>query len=121
MTTYIIKRREFSEKALRRLGNGNVWVPVAKTKVRPPLTEREFHQWLWDLVEKEGVYHIIRNQERGESAGFKPVCLCELAKDGIFIERSYSRIKASPRFKANRQPYFKNVPSRSRFRRVMRQ
>jgi len=120
MTTYIIKKREFSEKALRRLGNGNVWKPVAKTKVRPPQTEREFHQWLLDLVEKEGVYHIIRNQEKGESAGFKPVCLCEITEDRIFIHRGYSRIKSNPGFKSDRQAYFKNVPSRSPFRRKIR-
>jgi hypothetical protein len=121
MTTYIVKRREFSEKALRRMGNGFVWVPVAKTKIRPPQTEREFHQWLWDLVEKEGTYHIIRNQEKGESAGFKPVVLCDITKDRIFIHRGYSRIKSNPGFRSDRQAYFKNVPSHSRFREAMRQ
>jgi len=40
MTTYVIKKQMFSEKALRRMGNGNVWKPVVKTKVRPPTDEQ---------------------------------------------------------------------------------
>jgi len=123
MTTYIIKKREFSEKALRRLGNGNVWKPVAKTKVRPPTDERGFHDWLWMLVSEfgAGTYHVIRTHSKGESRGFKPVCLCEINQKAIFIHRSYSRIKSTPGFSTQHQAYFKNVPSRSPFRRKIRQ
>jgi len=121
MTTYVIKKQMFSEKALRRMGNGNVWKPVVKTKVRPPTDECGFHDWLWMLISKygEGVYHIIRNQEKGETAGFKPVCLCNINKNSIIIERGYSQIKSHPGFSARRQAYFKNVWNRSRFGRQL--
>jgi len=123
MATYIIKKQMFSEKALRRMGNGNIWKPVAKTKVRPPTGEREFHEWLWFLVQRfgEGTYHVIRSHSKGESRGFKPVCLCDINQKGILIHRSYGRIKSHPGFSASRQAYFKNVPSYSRFRKAMRQ
>jgi len=117
MTTYVITKKTFSEKALRKLGHGFVWKPVTKTKVRPPTDERGFHDWLWMLVSDfgNGTYHIVRNQEKGESAGFKPICLCSIDENSIFIERGYNQIKSHPYFGARRQAYFKNVRDHSRF------
>ena len=116
-TTYIIKKQEFSEKAYRRMGNGNVWIPITKTKNRSPTDEKGFHEWLLSLVGNygPGTYHIIRTHSTGESRGFKPVCLCDIDKERIFIRRGYTSIKSNPGFGPTRQAFFKNVPSRRRF------
>ena len=121
MVTYVIKKKEFSERALRRLGHGFVWKPVAKTRMRPPVDERGFHDWLWVLVSEfgAGTYHVVRTQVKGESVGFKSVCLCSISENSISIERSYSQIKSHPHFGARRQAYFKNVRTRSRFGRQL--
>ena len=117
MATYIIKKQYHSDAALRRMGNGNIWKPIVTTHLRPPVDEAGFHDWLWNLVCAfgEGKYHIIRSHAKGESRGFKGVCLCYIDSVDISIERSYGQIKSHPGFSARRQAYFKRMAPRRRF------
>ena len=109
MVTYIIKKQYQSNKALKRMGNENIWKPIVTTKLRPPIDELGFHSWLWNFVSSYGAgkYHIIRTHAKGEKRGFKNVCLCFINSTDISIERRYGQIKSHPGFGPRRQAYFK--------------
>jgi len=116
-TKYIIRKQMQSDKALRIMGNGNIWKPVVSTSSRPPTDEHGFHEWLWSLVQiyGPGKYSIIRSHSKGEKRGYKKMCICSITSTDLEIERSYSGIKSHPGFKANQQAFFKRISTRRRF------
>jgi hypothetical protein len=116
-STYIIYRKEYSEKAAKVYGNGYTWKPVAKTKLRPPSDEGGFHQWLWDLVKEKGPgdYRIVRTAAEGERRGFHGVWLGSIDDHQLTTDRRYSMYKGIPSLPHSRDLYFKSATQRTRF------
>jgi len=120
--TYIIYRKEYSEKAMRIYGRGWTWVPVAKSKLRPPSDERGFHLWLWDLIKDKGAgdYRISRTATDGERRGFHPVWLGSIDESRLTTERRYTQFKGVPSLPPSRDLFFKRSKGRSRFSKYRR-
>jgi hypothetical protein len=116
-STYIIYRKEYSEKAARVYGNGYTWVPVTKTKLRPPSDERGFHQWLLELIREKGLgdYRIVRTAALGERRGFHGVWMGSIDEYNLTTDRRYSMYKGIPSLPPSRDLYFKAVTQRTRF------
>jgi hypothetical protein len=116
-STYIIYRKEYSEKAMRTYGLGWTWVPVAKTKLRPPSDDRGFHLWLWGLIKNEGPgdYRIVRTAALGERRGFHGVWMGSIDEYNLTTDRRYSMYKGIPSLPPSRDLYFKAVTQRTRF------
>jgi len=115
--TYIIYRKEYSEKAMKFYGNGWTWIPVAKTKLRPPSDEIGFHLWLWDLIKDKGPgdYRISRTATDGERKGFHPVWLGSIDQLHLTTDRRYTQFKGIPSLPPSRDLYFKRPRGRTRF------
>lgn len=123
--TFIISKKDYSEKAGRIYGNPIVWPTIMKTRQRPPSDEEGFRLWLWNLVRAEpkggpGFYKIVRTQVRGESRGWHPICLCYVDADYIIIHKRYSEVRGIPGLPASRDLWFKRPSGRSKFSKYRR-
>lgn len=118
LTTYLIYKQEYSEKAMRMHGYPYTWHLVRKIRQRPPSSEVEFHKWLWNLVKEygAGIYRIVRTQNKGERKGFHGVWLGYIDRDYINIDRRYSQYKGIPSVPPSRDLWFKRPKERVRFR-----
>lgn len=118
MTTYIIYKQEYSEKALRLHGDPNIWIPVRRVRQRPPSSQVEFHKWLWSLVKDKGagIYRINRTQVAGERKGWHPLWLGYIDENYIDIDRRYSQYRGVPNVPPSRDLWFKATHERKRFR-----
>jgi len=121
--TYIISKREFSEKALRFYGSGWVWITVAVTKQRPPSDEVGFSTWLWQIVRNapnghggEGEYKIVRTAVEGERRGWHPVWRGYVDGDHINTLKRYTEFRGIPTLPPSRDLFFKRPEERTRFK-----
>jgi len=117
LTSFIIFKQVYSEKAQRMHGNPMTWRPVARLRQAPPRDESSFHKWLWDLVSKfgEGVYRIVRTHAKGERRGFHGVWLGWIDAEHVTVDRRYPEYKSHPGVPMSRQLFFKKVTERSKF------
>lgn len=116
--TYIIYQMLYSENAGHKYGRPYVWEPVEKTRLKPPRDEMGFHNWLWGIISKHGpgYYRIVRNQAKGERAGFHGVVLCYIDQEYIRVERTYPDVKAVPGLPQSRQPWYQKPKQPTKFR-----
>lgn len=120
--TYIIYRKEYSEKAMKFYGNGWTWIPVAKTKLRPPSDEKGFYLWLWELIKDKGTgdYRISRTAVHNERRGFHPVWMGSIDQERLTTKRRYTEAKGIPSLPPSRDLYFKHQQERTRFSKYRR-
>jgi len=117
-STYIIHRKEFSEVAFKKYGNGWIWRFIISIRQRPPSSEVELHCWLWNLVKKWGAghYKMMRTQAKGEKAGFHPCWLGYVDQDYMSVDRRYTQYKGIPSLPHSRDLFFKrSKKERTRF------
>lgn len=129
--TYIISKREYSEKALRYYGWGWVWKTVVTTKQRPPSDEMGFKTWLWQMVRNPpnngvggpGEYKIVRTAVKGERRGWHPVWRGYVDADHLVTYKKYTEFKGIgiPSLPPSRDLWFKKRRERTRFSRYKKQ
>jgi hypothetical protein len=118
ITTFIVTKRDYSEKAQRTYGSPIVWRFIAKTRLRPPQDETGFRLWLWQLIKEHGPgdYAVTRTQQKGERRGFHPIGLYSIDENQIIVLKRYPEVKSHPGLPASRQLWHKGTIRRKRLR-----